>query len=355
MPKSKLTLIVDGNWLLMSRLAVLNNRYIDDYELNQELKLMLIKSINVVLRNFKDIDNVIFVADGGSWRNSIEIPDYLYKEKTSEGQSVEYKGNRVRDDDFNWELLFKSYDEFISNLRECGITACQENSIEGDDWCYHWSTLLNSQGTNCIIWSKDNDLKQLVKIDSNKCFTAWWNADNGLFLEEYSEDELNFLFNNEFNVNEEILQNLISKAKECTKINPKDIIIDKIIRGDAGDNIYPIILRNSKSSTNRHFKVSKKDIDFNLDYNDDKSIENYITNIYNSKNYKDRINKSLEDVINHFKYNRMLVVLQEQSYPQEIKDIFKNYTEYNCSKDTSVAESQIQASTNKLKGILDII
>ena len=35
MPKSKLTLIVDGNWLLMSRLSVLNNRYVDEFELNQ--------------------------------------------------------------------------------------------------------------------------------------------------------------------------------------------------------------------------------------------------------------------------------------------------------------------------------
>ena len=47
MPKSKLTLIVDGNWLLMSRLSVLNNRFVDELELNQELKLMLSKSINV--------------------------------------------------------------------------------------------------------------------------------------------------------------------------------------------------------------------------------------------------------------------------------------------------------------------
>ena len=113
MPKSKLTLIVDGNWLLMSRLSVLNNRYVDEYELNQELKLMLIKSINIVLHTFIDIDNIIFVADGGSWRNSIEVPDFLYKEKTSEDQSVEYKGNRVRSSDINWELLFNSYDDFI--------------------------------------------------------------------------------------------------------------------------------------------------------------------------------------------------------------------------------------------------
>src|SRR5574344_1880291 len=114
MPKSKLTLIVDGNWLLMSRLSVLNNRFVDELELNQELKLMLIKSINVVLRNFPFIDNVIFVADGGSWRNQLEIPKYIYDERTSTDQSVEYKGNRVKSSDINWDLLFESYGDFIS-------------------------------------------------------------------------------------------------------------------------------------------------------------------------------------------------------------------------------------------------
>ena len=65
MPKSKLTLLIDGNWLLMSRLSVLSNSYVDDFELCQELKLLMIKSINVVLRTFPFIDNIIFCADGG--------------------------------------------------------------------------------------------------------------------------------------------------------------------------------------------------------------------------------------------------------------------------------------------------
>ena len=122
MPKSKLTLIVDGNWLLMSRLSVLNNRFVDELELNQELKLMLIKSINVVLRNFPFIDNVIFVADGGSWRNQLEIPKYIYDERASTDQSVEYKGNSVKSSDINWDLLFESYDDIISTLQSSGIT-----------------------------------------------------------------------------------------------------------------------------------------------------------------------------------------------------------------------------------------
>ena len=99
MAKSKLTLIVDGNWLLMSRLRVLENRYLDDYELCHELQLMMIKSINVVLRTFPSIDNIIFVADGGSWRNNIEIPSCLHHEIA--GKDVEYKGNREKSEDIN--------------------------------------------------------------------------------------------------------------------------------------------------------------------------------------------------------------------------------------------------------------
>jgi hypothetical protein len=309
----------------------------------------------VVLRTFTDIDNIIFVADGGSWRNSIEVPDFLYKEKTSEDQSVEYKGNRVRSSDINWELLFNSYDDFITTLQSNGITACQEQGVEGDDWCYHWSTYLNSQGTNCIIWTKDNDLKQLVNIDSNKCFTAWWNSQNGLFIKDFPEEEFNFLFNTEFNINEDILNNLINKSNEVTKINPSNIVIDKIIRGDAGDNIYPIILRKPKTKSERLFKVATKDIDYSLNYNNDNEINKFIHNLINSKNYIGRINKSESDIIKHFKYNRMLVALEKDSYPQEILDIFEKYHDYKISKDTSIAESQIQAKSNKLNGILDII
>ena len=76
MANSKLTLIIDGNWLLMSRLSVLNNRFADDNELVNELKLLLIKSIKLVLKTFTSVDNIIIVADGGSWRNNLKIPEF---------------------------------------------------------------------------------------------------------------------------------------------------------------------------------------------------------------------------------------------------------------------------------------
>ena len=61
--KSKLTLVIDGNWLLMSRLAVMNGRYPNIDELLRELKLLMVRSTNLVLKTFPLIDNIIFNDD----------------------------------------------------------------------------------------------------------------------------------------------------------------------------------------------------------------------------------------------------------------------------------------------------
>ena len=355
MSKSKLTLLIDGNWLLMSRLSVMCNNYLDDFELCQDLKLMLIKSINVVLRQFPMIDNLIFCADAGSWRNKIELPSYLTNKKETEGLIVEYKGTRTRSSDINWELVFEAYDNFLSVLSQTGINVSREKDIEGDDWIYHWSRELNKQGTNCIIWTKDNDLKQLVHMDSNMCFTMWWNKDAGVFIDNYNEEDLNFLFNYEFNENDVLFNDIIKKSIKITKISPKQIVIDKIIKGDGSDNILPVIVRKSKSNSTKVFKVSTKDINYNLDFNNDDTVHNYIHNLINQKNYVGRIDKSEEDIFEHFKYNRTLIVLDDKYFPDYIKKILDENVEYNISKDISEAQSQIQASANKLKGILDII
>ena len=152
MPNSKLTLLIDGNWLLMSRLSVLQTRYSDDDKLCQDLKLMMVRSINIVLKQFSEIDNIIFVSDGGSWRNKLELPSFL---------NEEYKGTRIKSEDINWDLVFSAYENLQTKLRMSGINVCKEANLEGDDWMWYWSNKLNSEGTNVIIWSKDKDLTQL--------------------------------------------------------------------------------------------------------------------------------------------------------------------------------------------------
>ena len=388
MTKSKLTLIVDGNWLLMSRLSVLRNKFSDDIELNHQLKLLMIKSINVVLRTFPTIDNVIFIADGGSWRNKINVPfesilsydeiktifenhNINIKEHSTseipllleslskdddELKLMEYKATRVKDDDFNWDLLFTSYEDFMNTLQHTGITCCRENGMEGDDWCYHWSRFLNENETNVIIWTKDKDLTQLVQITPNKCFTVWWNKDNGLYIPTRDdEDDFNWLFNMEYAENNRLLSSITDNVDKITEIDPKAIVIDKIIRGDASDNILPIVTRKSKTNNTKVFRVSQNDIDKNLDYNDDKQVYKYITDLLNNKKYKNRVDKNAKQVFEHFKYNRQLVALEEEYFPENVKEIMENHHEYNINKNCTEAENIIQAESNGLYNILNII
>ena len=359
--KSKLTLIVDGNWLLMSRLSVINHTYSSDETMCKELQLLMLRSINLVIKTFPDIDNIIFVSDGGSWRNNIDIPQFLYDKQLIDGQSVEYKGQRVLNPDTNWELVFKYYEEFIQILEDNGITTCRKQFIEGDDWCWYWSTKLNDEGTNTIIWSMDKDLTQLVHVDfQNGVFTICWNNKTGMTCEDIGqqeEDPLQFFFNdiNKEN-NNRILETIINKSKNVNYIHPKDVVIDKVIRGDKGDNIFPIILKKSnKENSDKQFRVGIKDIDFNLNVHDDNEIKNYIHNIVNSKKYLNKVKKSEENIYEHFKYNYQLVALDENNYPEDILNSMNSYIGYHINNNVAPILSYMSARKEGITNILETI
>lgn len=346
MSKSKLTLIVDGNWLLMSRMSVLRNKYSDIEQLCKDLKILMIKSINVVLKTFPTIDNIIFVADGGSWRNNLQIPSFL---------TEEYKGTRVKSDDIDWDALFASYEDFILKLKTNGITTSKEIGVEGDDWVWYWTTKLNREGTNCIIWSKDRDLTQLVKMDKNGFFTVFWNKDSGMICEDTNEEEINYLFNFEYSENENLFKSIESKCKTIEKINPKHVIVEKIIRGDLGDNIIPILYKKSKNDSDRKYRISTKDIDYDIDIHSNESIKNYVESILRNKSYVDRVDKPENDIIEHFKYNVKLVELAQRNYPAEVLGTMNLYDSYNCSKNINEAEYQIIAEANSINSVLETI
>ena len=83
MNKNKLTLLIDGNWLLMSRMSVLikkfdkNNSNPVKQAASNEFETLLAKSLNVIINQFKDIDNIILMADGG-YRNAYNQATFTY-------------------------------------------------------------------------------------------------------------------------------------------------------------------------------------------------------------------------------------------------------------------------------------
>lgn len=352
MQKSKLTLIIDGNWLMMSRLSVLHGRYADEKTLMKELKLLMIKSINVTLRTFPMIDNIVFVSDGGSWRKEIPLPEYLRKAK------VAYKGNRIQTDEYDWDMIFGEYNNFVDELQENGISAFSEPNIEGDDWCWYWSTTLNRQGTNVIIWTKDRDITQLVSTDNNGCFTVVWNKDNGVFMKE-EEDLTNFLLNPLYQRNESILNDIVNRSNKKNIVSPEHIQLDKIIRGDKGDNIMPIITKHAKNGGDKVFRVTEKHLPEHLDIYNMDDVRKWVSEILNSKQYAGKVVEPYDQIIDHFEYNRKLVVLNESIYPEDVITTLYRYDDWfsthQISANVDKVEATILAQKNNLTSILDEI
>lgn len=254
--QNKLTLLCDMNWLTISRFSVLSkgfeihNTEIAKEQASTELKELLARSITVILNRFPVIDNIVMVADGGSWRKQLPVPQQL--------GDLSYKGNRSQDSKMDWQYIYGALNKIIEEARSQGITVSQFNQVEGDDWIWYWSRRLNAEGTNCIIWSSDNDLKQLIQIDGNtNAFTAWYNDKNGLWLHDSlkeEDDPINFFMKLEYF--SPILDNIRARVNDIHYINPNTIINSKVICGDAGDNIMPVI-RYTKG--NRKYRITEND------------------------------------------------------------------------------------------------
>lgn len=353
--KSRCTLIIDGNWLLVSRLAILKREFDSVDELFPILKKNMMKSIVLILNQIKSIDNIIFVSDGGSWRKHLATPTALLK-TTSE---CNYKGTRNRNDGFDWDKLFKKYNEFIEELYSIGgINIYNAHNIEGDDWCWYLSNALYKDGTNCIILSADKDLTQLVKFNplTYNFVLTYYKVKSSKHIITYDKkfDEYKdnisisfFLDRNKLN-NFDCLKECLDISTEQRSIDPKDVINSKIFIGDVSDNVLPVLYSTSASKT---YKLSKKSIDLRLNFESDEAIKVYVENLIKTNSKYSKFDPQM--VVEHALYNRKLVYLSESEYPKEILHKMEEFSYYSCSKDVSKEISYLDAQTNQVTNFLD--
>lgn len=323
MKKNKCTLLIDGNWLLQSRFSVIGKGFemnasnTAKNKANKDLTDLMAKSIVVILNRFPIIDNIILVTDGGSWRKSIEKP--------ADRQDVIYKGNRSADEKYDWGTIWKSLKILSDNFVKHNITYTCARDVEGDDWIWYWSRKLNTSGINCIIWSSDNDLKQLVQKDNKTgAFTAWYNDRNGAFLSNdfKPQDDVIDFFMQPVYYNPTLESFKKSLKKNIQYIYPSDIILSKIICGDTGDNIKPVI--SYKKGTRNYNITEKMWQEIAADYNIS-SINNLIGSedstadfICNYKKFKNEPTTNKQNVTENIIYNTKMVWLNESVIPDRI-------------------------------------
>lgn len=357
--KNKCTLLIDGNWLLQSRMAVMMDQF-DKTKTKHELEISqnelierMTRSIIIILNKFRDIDNFILIQDGGSWRNQLQIPSQL---------GEKYKGNREHAVEIDWNYIFSALNKLSTLCKDQNITTSQLLNAEGDDWMWYWSRKLNSEGTNCIIWSSDNDLKQLVQVD-NGAFTAWYNDKHGLFFHKDlndSQEEIDVDFFLNTNYKSPLLESL-QKNSQYSFIDPDDIILSKIICGDSGDNIKSVI---KVEKNGRRYGVSNKDwcsIRKNLRIDSFplflQKIDDVVIELINLKKFSCyNLDKSL--IREMIDYNIKLVWLHEQVIPETVVQGMNNTEYQKCDIQYIRSNYKVlcgETETEDIMGIFDSI
>ena len=343
---NNLTVLIDGGFLLMKCSSVLQkgfaitNSKAQKDRTAKEFKDLLARTIIKTLHQFP-ADNVILMSEGGSWRKKLPVPKQL--------EDITYKGHRERKVEIDWDAIYTAYNEFEQTFASYGLTRSQNIMIEGDDWAWWWSRRLNAEGTNVLIWTVDKDLQQLVQWHNNT-FTAWYNDRAGLILPEELECETDDI--TEFMLNpppgNQMLDKLISTQHQPIKyINPEMIVVEKVLCGDAGDNIMSVVRLEKNGRTYRFSEKLCKELCNELNINSiqemldkRKQIAKYIVSLpkFAEGNFNEK------DVVEMIVYNTRLVWLHERTLPDTV-------TKLMVQEEYKIADIQPLKTNHKL--ILD--
>ena len=200
----------------------------------------------VAYRKWYPFTNVYLVSDSRekSWRKSI---------------NSEYKANRKKDSDIDWEFVYDTYNSFKKKLK--GVKVLESPGIEGDDWISFIINETNKLGHSNVVISNDHDIKQLLAFDTE---TMWINFmtnemynQQKLFLPKNYQifiDKINKLPNDDIfalNDNKDFLD-LFSRFRtkyETFEISSVESLITKVISGDISDNISSVyeVTKNGKT------------------------------------------------------------------------------------------------------------
>lgn len=263
MKKGGHTLLIDGNYFLHSRLFVLprpsNGKMMEDEESRANLMRKLAIDLASEVRKMRDfIDKVVVTVDARSWRKDL-FPQ------------AEYKGTRKQDSKIDWSGVYGIYEEFQAILQKHGVIVHRIDGAEADDVLFGWSSYLNNKGKNCIIWTGDRDLIQLVNYSiPNDAYTLWYSsAHKSLYAfesfeevinkkEEVNNDDMLFNMSSYKGLSQESRHALktwmINNKVKLTEVNCDEFLFKKILVGDSGDNIPSVItwqkaMKNGKLRT----------------------------------------------------------------------------------------------------------
>ncbi len=229
-----LNCIIDGNYIL-SRLTFTLHK-------NNLLYGALLQSLENTISNYKKMypfANFYLVSDSKekSWRKKL---------------NSNYKANRKKDSDIDWNFVYTTYEEFKQKIKSTGVKILESPTIEGDDWISFVIHNTNDDGQSNFIVSNDHDIKQLLGFDlerewinfmSNEMYNQekiFLPKNYQVFINRISSKQNDDIFN--LNDNGEFLRlmNRFITKYQLVEINNLQSLFVKIISGDISDNIQSV-------------------------------------------------------------------------------------------------------------------
>tara|TARA_R110000772_G_scaffold65904_2_gene147076 strand:+ start:4275 stop:5444 length:1170 start_codon:yes stop_codon:yes gene_type:complete len=243
---------------------------------NQFMRKLCIDFASEVRKLKPFLDEIVLTVDSKSWRKD------FYPEAA-------YKGTRTTDSTVNWDGVYRIYNEFRNVLAKQGVIVQQTSGAEADDILFVRATELNNAGKNCIVWTGDRDLIQLVDYtQATDGYTLWYyNTKRKLIafegftelLEQTTSDTLSnddLLFNlNNSDIQSDDIKSKINEWVRSNKvtieeINAADFIFKKILTGDKSDNIMSVVSYTKAMNNGKHRTFSI------TDRQADKILEQYV-------------------------------------------------------------------------------
>jgi 5'-3' exonuclease len=316
----QLNLIMDGNFLLSKLVFTLHK--------NNLLFGALYNSLENTVSNYKKwypFANIYLVSDSRekSWRKRL---------------LNNYKSNRKKDSDIDWSFVYKTYEEFKSNLKGARILEAPE--IEGDDWISLVINESNKKGQSNIVISNDHDIKQLITFSLDPLWINFmtnemYNQEKIFLPHNYKLflDRVKSISNNDdiFSLNDNsdfvVLFDRFTQKYNISEIDPLESLIIKVISGDSSDNISSVF-QVSKNGKVRGIGIKGAQSiyeDYFSEFGDPSlSDPDLYENIADIICEKKKLSKSnIENIVTRIRENMSLVDLRIESLPQNIVDKMK--------------------------------
>lgn len=318
-------LLIDGNYLLSKLVFTLHK--------NNLLYGALYKSLENSIGNYRNwypFTNVYLVSDSKekSWRKQL-IKDY--------------KANRKKDSDIDWNFVYTTYSEFKDSLKV--VKVYEAPHVEGDDWLSFLSSKSNKEGRSTIIVSNDYDIKQIVgysldplwiNIMTNEMYNKeklFMPKNYQIFISKVKEIPNDDIFNlNDNSIYISMMDKFLNKY-EIMEINPVESLLIKIISGDQSDNIGSVWSQIKNGKKRGIGKAGAESVIKNylsefgeIDLEDPDLYENIADLICEKK----KLSKTqIESIVNNIQDNVKLIDLRLDNLPDEILEKMNNVFDKN--------------------------